>query len=105
MPMDERQRIAVFQQNASGEAKIKGIERYGGGRFDIQTISIDAPLPPIIDDTARVLPEVIHADLVLDFLAHPDLSWDLTDQCRIQAIPVVASGRKERREGVHTPPT
>jgi hypothetical protein len=95
----------VFQQHASGEAKIKGIKRYGGNRFEIRTISIDDALPPILDDTTAYLPERLQADLVLDFLTHPDLSCDLVDKCIHQAIPVVASGRKQPQSGAHTPPT
>lgn len=100
-----RQRIVVFQQNASGEAKIKGIEQYGGKRFDIQTISIDDALPQVLDDTNDYLPETVHADLVMDFLKHPDLSCDLMEKCLKQAIPVVASGKKNGRKGIYTPPT
>ena len=104
--LDEgRQRISVFQQNASGETKIQGIRQYGGGRFDIQIFSIDDVLPSIMDDTEDYLPENLHTDLVMDFLKHPDLSFDLMEKCIKQAIPVVASGKKRARRGVYTPPT
>ncbi len=102
---DRRQRIIVFQQNRSGEAKIKGISTYGRGRFEIRIVSIDAALPPILDDTAEFLPDIRHADLVLDFLKHPDLSHDLMETCLTRAIPVVASGRRRGQKGIHTPPT
>lgn len=105
MVAEGRQRIVVFQQNASAEAKIKGIERYGCGRFDIQTVSIDDDLPLILDSTADYLPETVHADLVMDFLKHPDLSSDLMEHCLKQSIPVVASGKKNGRAGIYTPPT
>ena len=99
------QKIVVFQQNGSGESKIKGIRRYGEGLFDIEIVSIDMPLPPVIDDTTEILPATLHADLVLDFLKHPDLSHDLGSMCRAKNIPMVASGKKIRGEGVLTPPT
>ena len=99
------QKIIVFQQNKSGEKKIAGIEKYGKNLFDIERISIDAYLPPVIDDTREYLPDSIQADLVLDFLQHPDLSHDLGVLCSRNNIPVVASGKKLRIEGVHTPPT
>jgi hypothetical protein len=95
----------VFQQNNSGEAKIAGIKKYGEDRFDLKMVSIDTPLPPVIDDTREFLPADIDADLVLDFLQHPDLSYDLGRLCRQKGIPVVASGKKEKIEGVATPPT
>ena len=99
------QKIIIFQQNGSGEKKIAGIEKYGDHLFEIERISIDTDLPPVIDDTRDYLPEKIQADLVLDFLLHPDLSHDLGVLCSRNNIPVVASGKKHRIEGVHTPPT
>ena len=100
-----RQRILVFQQNGSGESKIKGIRKYGKNHFNIETISIDESLPPILDNTGDYLPSDIEADLVLDFLKHPDLSQDLAAVCAKRKIPVVASGKKLRSHGVFTPPT
>ena len=98
-------KILVFQQDNSGESKIAGIKKYGEDRFDLQMISIDMPLPPVIDDGREFLPADIDADLVLDFLQHPDLSMDLAHLCREKGIPMVASGKKMKVEGVATPPT
>lgn len=98
-------KIAVFQQNNSAESKIAGIRKFGQGRFHLTLISIDTPLPPVIDDAREFLPDEIDADLVLDFLKHPDLSYDLGRLCREKGIPVVASGKKTKMEGVATPPT
>lgn len=100
-----KQKILVFQQNGSGESKIQGIGEYGGAGFEIEIISIDDPLPEIIDDGSHYLPPKIDGDLVLDFLKHPDLSHDLARMCRESNIPVVASGKKLRLEGILTPPT
>ena len=97
------QRVAVFQQGNSAEAKIAGIRRYGGGRFQLECFAIDQPLPDVLDDTSAILPDLIHADLVLDYLRHPDLSEDLALLCERQYIPVIAPGRT-----IHysvTPPT
>ena len=102
---DRPQRITVFQQNGSAEAKIAGMRKYGDNRFDITVISIDEALPPIIEDGAEFLPGQIDADLVLDFLTHPDLSHDLGALCTRLGIPVVASGKKSRTGLVITPPT
>lgn len=99
------QRILVFQQHGSGEKKIKGIREHGGRCFLIETVSIDEPLPPVLDDATGYLPESIDADLVLDFLRHPDLSVDLVRLCERLGVPVVASGKKWRGEGVFSPPT
>ncbi len=99
------QKILVFQQNNSAESKIKGIIRYGEDLFALEIMSIDACLLPVIDDTKKYLPCEIRADVVLDFLKHPDLSHDLAVACRDRKIPVVASGKKVRVKGVLTPPT
>ena len=98
-------KILVFQQNGSGEKKVAGIRRYGGEVFDIQMVSIDMPLPPVIEDAREYLPQDVEADLVLDFLKHPDLSCDLARLCARKGIPVVASGKKIREAGVFCPPT
>jgi hypothetical protein len=90
------QHIAVFQQMNSGEAKIAGIRRYGGKRFRLECFAIDRPLPPVLDDTRGLLPEALTADLVLDYLRHPDLSEDLAALCARASIPVIAPGRKIR---------
>ena len=99
------QRIIVFQQNGSGEGKIRGIQRFGGAAFTLSTWPIDLPLPPVIDDASDYLPKHLAADLVLDFLKHPDLSEDLATRCTDLGIPMVASGKKMRVPEVLTPPT
>lgn len=88
------QKIIVFQQNGSGASKIAGIKRFGGKDFSIETFDIDEPLPPVLDDTSDILPDIIDADLVLDFLAHRDLSDDLSVLCERLDIPMAASGKK-----------
>jgi hypothetical protein len=99
------QRIVVFQQNGSGDPKISGILARGKDLCITEVVSIDEILPPIIDDPEEYLPEGIVADLVLDFLKHPDLSHGLAVLCRDRGIPVVASGKKLQERGVFTPPT
>lgn len=99
------QKILVFQQNGSGESKIAGVRKYGGDKMVIEVVSIDDPLPPIIEETSEYLPHTISADLVLDFMKHPDLNHDLAGLCRDQGIPLIASGKKLEIKGVHTPPT
>ena len=98
-----QQRITVFQQMNSGEAKIAGIRRFGGDRFHIECFAIDQPLPEVLDDTTAILPETIDADLVLDYLRHPDLSEDLAVLCECQSVPIIAPGRNIRY--AVTPPT
>ena len=99
------QKILVFQQNGRGESKIQGITRYGENFFDLQIISLDKPLPTVIDDSINYLPHDINADLVLDYLTHPDLSHDLGVMCVNKKIPVIATGKKMHIKGVLTPPT
>ena len=98
------QKILVFQQNGSGLSKIAGIEKYGKGLCHINVFNIDQSLPLILDETSMYLPDIIRADLVLDFLKHPDLSYDLAGLCLKENIPVVASGKKEKHHGVLMPP-
>lgn len=100
-----RQKIVVFQQHGSGEKKIKGIREYAGDSIELAVISIDEPLPSVIEDGTEFLPEKLDADLVLDFLKHPDLSQDLVAICHRQRIPVISSGKKIPSKWVLTPPT
>jgi hypothetical protein len=102
---DKKQIILVIQQDKRGESKVEGIRKYGQDRFEIKTISIDVPLPPVIDNAFEYLPDKIEADLVLDFTKHPDISHDLALMCRKLNIPVIASGKKIKIEDVITPPT
>ncbi len=104
-PASVIQKILVFQQNGSGDKKIEGVRRYGNNCFSFEIVSIDAHLPTVIDDTKEYIPRDIEADLVLDYLKHPDLSYDLAVVCRDRKIPVVASGKKFRVKGAFTPPT
>ena len=91
---NDQQRILVFQENGSGEQKIQGIREYGNDLFSIESISIDISLPPLVDNPEAYLPEDISADIVLDFLKHPDLSHELAVMCRKKRIPIVSSGKK-----------
>ncbi|ABW66860.1 DUF166 family (seleno)protein DfsP [Desulfosudis oleivorans] len=98
------QRLLVLQQRGRGETKTAGIKAYGQDRFHIDLVSVEERLPAVIEDTSAYLPETIDADLVLDYLAHPDLSCDLADKCRDRGIPVIASGKKYKNRWVYTPP-
>ena len=100
-----RQRVLVFQQNGNGESKIAGLRKYGGDCLVLKSISIDQELPPVIDHSADYFPDNFNADLVLDFLTHPDLSHDLALICTGKNIPLVASGKKTTVKGIFTPPT
>ena len=88
------QRIMVFQERGSGEKKIAGIELYAPGCFELEVVSLDEPLPALIDNPENYLPAELKADLVLGFLRHPDLSAELLRRCREAKIPFVASAKK-----------
>ncbi len=88
------QKIMIFQQKGSAASKIAGMKRFGNGQFAMAIVDIDEELPAIIDDATPWLPKQIDADLVLDYLKHPDLSTDLAMLCQREGIPVVASGKK-----------
>ena len=104
-PYKSIQKIAVFQQNGSAMSKIAGIKRFGGNRFILEIINIEANLPNFIEDASQYLPAKIDAELVLDYLKHPDLSTELSLLCQKAGIPVVASGRKITEGDVFIPST
>jgi hypothetical protein len=97
------QKILVFQQNGRGENKIRGIREHGEGLFELEILSVESAVPAVIDDSDEYLPSDFHADLVLDYLKHPDLSHDLALLCKSRGIPLVASGKKIRVPGTFTP--
>ncbi len=99
------QKILIIEQNKAGMRKAAGIKRFGKDRFSVKVIDIESDLPPIIDDGFEYLPEDIDADVVLDFLKHPDLSEDLADLCKEKGVPVIMSGKKITRENAVCPPT
>ncbi|MCK5540971.1 MAG: hypothetical protein KAI69_08570 [Deltaproteobacteria bacterium] len=91
---DSVQRVVVFQERGSGKKKIAGIELYAPGRFELEVISLDDPLPSLLDEPENYLPTELKADLVLDFLRHPDLSAELLRRCQEAKIPLVATTKK-----------
>lgn len=98
------QTILVLQQNGKGENKIRGIRSIGKDRFVIQVVNIDASLPTFIDDTDAFLPRHINAELVMDYLKHPDLTLDLAERCKELQIPEIAVRKKIKNRWTHTPP-
>ncbi len=87
-------RIVVFEQNGSGHQKIDGIRKHGHNVKINKIYNIEASLPEFVEDPEKFIPENFTADLVLDFLKHPDLSEYLAKLCVNKKIPVVASGKK-----------
>jgi hypothetical protein len=87
-------KIAVFEQLGSGEKKIQGIKRHGVGLDNIQRFDIRENLPELVDNPEDFITGDFSADLVLDYLTHPDLSDYLAMVCKRKHIPVIASGRK-----------
>lgn len=99
------QLVWVYLQNQCATCKTQAVERFSNQSIKLKIISIDETLPPIIDDPDPYFPDDIKADLVLDHLKHPDLSYALAEKCRKAGIPVIASGKKENLEGALTPRT
>jgi hypothetical protein len=87
-------KIVVFEENGSGEKKIQGITQHGKGLENIERYNIEKALPELVDDPEEYIPEDFTADIVLDFLKHPDLSSHLAQVCKKKNIPVIASGKK-----------
>ena len=93
--------IVVFEEQGSGEKKIQGIGEHGTGLNIVKRYNIEENLPELVDDPEHYIPEDFEADLVLDFLKHPDLSEYLAKICSRKNIPVIASGKKH--SGAITP--
>ena len=86
--------IIVFQQNGSGEKKIEGVVQYGQGIRITERYSIDQFLPEFIENPEDYIKEDFAADLVLNYLKHPDLVEYLISICEHKRIPVVSPGKK-----------
>ncbi len=98
------QRILVLRQDGRSERRIRGIENTGKGRFRVDIVTITGSLPEVIDDTRDFLPRDLNADLVLDYLKHPDLSYDLARICKEKGIPEVATRKRIRNNWTYSPP-
>jgi hypothetical protein len=104
------QRIVVFQQQGSGEEKIRAVREHGQDLEIAAVVDIDDPLPAVLDEPEAILPDpdtlaALAPDLVLDHLRHPDLTHALALLCREAGLPVIASGRRVPVEGLIAPPT
>jgi hypothetical protein len=86
--------IVVFEEQGSGEKKIQGITEHGTGLTISKRYNIEEGLPEVVDYPEDYIPEDFSADLVLDFLKHPDLSSHLAQVCKKKSIPIIASGKK-----------
>jgi thymidylate synthase len=86
--------ILVFQERGSGEHKIEGVRSYGEGVTITEVVSIDVFLPDFIDDPEEIIKDDFSADLVLNFLKHPDLVEHLIALCEQKGIPIVSAGKK-----------
>jgi hypothetical protein len=87
-------RIVVFEQQGSGQFKIKGIREFGRNIVITAIFNLNVSLPPFVDEPEHYITDRFTADLVLDFFKHPDLSHYLASLCTRKGIPVVASGKK-----------
>ena len=93
--------ILAFEQNGSGTHKTSALSRYGKPEDTLTIIAIDDALPEFVDDPEEYIDADFTADLVLNYLPHPDLSHYLLELCRKKNIPVVASGKQS--ESAYTP--
>ena len=86
--------IIVFQEHDSGKLKIEGVKRYGSGITIREIITINQLLPDFIEDPEDYLADDFAADLVLNYLKHPDLVNHLIRLCEQKNIVVVSAGKK-----------
>jgi len=66
-----------FSTKRKRRKKDRGIRRHGEKHFSLDIILINDSLPTVLDDTTPYIPRNFQADLVLEYLKHPDLSYDL----------------------------
>ncbi len=85
--------VIVFQQLGSGEMKIEGVKRFGENILIRQVVSIDDALPEFVENPEDFISSDFTADLVLNFLKHPDLSDYLVEVCEKKKIPIVTTGK------------
>ncbi len=90
----EKMEIIVFQEHDSGIHKIEGVQNFGEGISITKIISIDDCLPEFIDEPGDYFSNDFAADLVLNYLKHPDLVHYLISLCTERGIPVVSAGKK-----------
>ncbi len=88
-------KIALFEESGCAKRKIEGIKKYApeiliSPIVDIPSIRSDI----VIDEPDEFLSIDFDADMVLDYIKHPDLSYFLVQLCKEKKIPVVASGQK-----------
>ena len=86
--------IVVFQEHNSGESKIEGVHRYGEEITIKKIITIDQFLPDFIEEPEEYISDDFSADLVLNYLKHPDLVDHLIRICEQKNIVVVSAGKK-----------
>ncbi len=86
--------IVVFQEHNSGELKIEGVQRYGSGITIREMITIDQFLPDFIEEPEDYIVDDFSADLVLNYLKHPDLVDHLIRICEQKNIVVISPGKK-----------
>ncbi len=86
--------IVVFQEHNSGELKIEGVQRYGSGISIREMITIDQFLPDFIEEPEDYIVDDFSADLVLNYLKHPDLVDHLIRICEQKNIVVISPGKK-----------
>ncbi len=103
--IDNRQKIIVYQEHGNGSRKSSGVLKYASDKIEIQLKDIDDALPPILDETDEYLSSELNCDLVLSFLTHPDLNYDLAKKCQEKEVPFIASGKKIEIKSAITPPT
>lgn len=86
--------IIVFQERGSGEHKVEGVHKYCKTITITEIVSIDTFLPDFIENPADYIQEDFNADLILNYLKHPDLVDYLVALCETKGIPVVSPGKK-----------
>ncbi len=85
--------VIVFQQLGSAEKKIEGIQRFGKNILIREVVSVDEKFSEFVENPEEYIHSDFRADLVLNFLKHPDLSDYLVEVCEKKGVPIVTTGK------------
>ncbi len=93
--------IAIFQRGNFAENITKGIKL--NSDFNVLVFSVPEKLPQIIDEPEKYLKTDFNADLILDYLYHPNLTDHLIEIAKNKGVQIIVPKRKVK--GAITPVT
>ncbi len=86
--------IAIFQRGNFADHIAEGIRL--NSDFKVSVFSVPEELPQIIDEVEKYIKSDFKADLILDYLYHPNLTEYLIELAKSKGIPIIVPKRKVR---------